>query len=129
MLSTSVKNSRQSSNRFQTSGEDTNIDGQIPFMFADEAGDMFMMVLGCANMIMGISSRSNLLKRRSHKFMLDVMNASLAPLYLSHLLDKILPIRSRVPCFGTVMFKFTLYSSISGSKLHSVLNELTVVML
>lgn len=100
-------------------------------MFTDEAGDMFMAALGCANMIMGISSHSNLLKRCSlrHKFVLDATDASLAPLYLSHLLDEVLPIRSRVPCFGTAMFKFTLHSSISGSKLHSVSNKLTVVVL
>ena len=87
-------------------------------MFMDKSGNMFMAALGCTDMIMDIRRRSNLLNLLSLpcQSVLDAMNARLAPFYLSHLLHEVSAIRSRVPSFGTAMFKFTLWvlSVVSG---------------
>jgi hypothetical protein len=71
---------------------------------------MFMDVLGCTDVKMDVGSGGNVLDRSSvrHQIVFNATNASLASLYLSHLLNEVLAIRSKVPCFRTTMFKFTL---------------------
>ena len=79
-------------------------------MRMEKTRNMFMVVLGCADVKMDISGGSNVLNWSSvrHRIVLDATNASLVPLYLSHLLNKVLAIRSKVPCLRTAVFKFTL---------------------
>jgi hypothetical protein len=95
---------------FQLDKNVTNLNGGVTFMHVEETRDMHMVVLGCADVKMDISSGGNVLNRSSvrHQIVLDATNASLAPLYLSHLLDEVLAISSKVPCLRTAMFKFTL---------------------
>ena len=100
-------------------------------MRAEETGDMFVATLGRTNVMMGVRGRSNIFGLRSlrFQFILDVANACLAPFYPSHLLYKISTVRSRVPSFGTAMFKFALEVSVSRRNSTQVSTIPTMVVL
>ena len=66
-------------------------------------------------MMMGLRGCSDVLNLGSleDQLMFEVTNVCLAPFYLSHLLNVVPTVHLKVPSFGTMMFKFALWISVS----------------